>query len=121
MARPSLAMTEGKASLNPNPSYHLRPRLCAVVLVDHALQHGGHAFQGGSHFSGFEDECDTNVTLARIDAVRIGARHVAAGQHPDRRLGPQSLRRRFAVADIEPQEEAALRAHLTEDVFQRVL
>src|SRR5688500_10824905 len=56
-------------------SYHLHPRLCAVVLLDHAGEHRGHAFQGGRHFSGFEHQCDTNVTLSRIEAMRIGPRH----------------------------------------------
>ena len=48
-------------------------------------------------------------SAARIDASLRGARGIAARQHPDRRVAPQPQRRRLAVADIEPQEEPALR------------
>src|SRR5688572_14806253 len=57
-------------------SYHLRPLLCSAVLLDHAGEDRGHALQSGRHFSGFEHQCDTNVTLAGIEPTRIRPRHV---------------------------------------------
>src|SRR4029077_14743585 len=63
---------------------------------------------------------DTDVALGRVDAVGLAA-DIAAGQHLEVRLAPQPARRLLAVADVEPQEEAAARREVAEAVVQDLL
>ena len=49
-----------------------------------------------------------------VRAGRVGTAEIAAGQNLERRLGPQPPRRGLAVADVQPQEEAAVRPLVAE-------
>ena len=51
-----------------------------------------------------------DVGGAGIAAFGVGAAEIGAGQHPYPRLAPQPPAGRLAVADFQPQEEAAGRA-----------
>src|SRR5579884_54856 len=55
------------------------------------------------------DDREPDVTVARVDPAIRRACGVAARQYANRRLAPQPQRRRLAVADLQPQEEPALR------------
>src|SRR5688572_26359380 len=76
----------------------------ASAMVLQQLRHAGERAPGGVEVL---HQRDADIALARIHAVDL-ARDVAAGQHLDAAIGPQSARRLLAVADIEPQEEAAI-------------
>src|SRR5262249_56477564 len=52
---------------------------------------------------------ESNIGLARIGPPVRRPRRIAARQDAHRRVAPQPQRRLFAVADIEPEEESALR------------
>src|SRR4051794_4085354 len=62
---------------------------------------------------------DADVARARIVAARGGSRRIAARQHADGRFTPKTQRRCLAVADIEPEEEPALRPVKPESAGER--
>src|SRR5436305_7256600 len=73
------------------------------------LQHAPDSREGLFERRIVMDDRQTNIFLAGIDPAIRRPRRVAAGQHANRRLPPQPKRRLFAVADIEPQKEPAIR------------
>src|SRR6185437_14082048 len=83
-------------------------------------QHAQHALHAGGDGGVVVDERDADIAPARILIARA-ARHIGAGQRAHARLAPQRLGRPLAVADIEPQEEAAGRPVEAEAPAERLL
>ena len=82
--------------------------------VDDALQ----ALRRGP---GVIDQGDADVGLSGIIARTVGFAHIGAGDDPHPGLAPQLHRRRLAVADVEPEEEAAVGLAEAEAVAQQAL
>src|SRR5437868_625503 len=76
----------------------------ANAMILQKLRHAGERVTRGLEVL---HQRDADIALAGVHTVDF-ARDIAARQHLDATLGPQGARGFLAVADIEPEEEAAI-------------
>src|SRR5712691_1301437 len=79
-----------------------QPTICHALL-----QHAPDPRKGGFERRLVMDDRQANIAAPRIVPACGSPRRIASGQDSDRRVAPQPQGRRLAVADIEPQKEAA--------------
>src|SRR4051794_33443155 len=85
------------------------------------LEDFGDAGTGFRDRGGIMDQCYADKRGAAVDPVGIGAGQVGAGEYLDASVAPQPDRGGLAIADVEPQEEAAGGTGEAESAFQRRL
>src|SRR5439155_1013931 len=85
------------------------------------LQHAADPRKGGFERRLVMDDRQANIASARIVPAVGSPRRIAPGQDPDRRIAPQPQGCCLAVADIEPQKEAARRPVKPESAADRRL
>src|SRR5690242_16550753 len=84
-------------------------------------EHPHHALEAVGDGGVVVDQGHADVLRGRVDAALVDAAQIAAGERADAGLLPELERRLLAVADVEPEEEAAGRAVEIEFALEHAL